>query len=204
MKDGDEQTLFEEARRGNQAAFDRLQKRLQAPMRRFLWRLLGPNPAEEDILREAFLALYMNLERLASAESLRPFLYRVLRNLSYSELHRQGRFATVSLDMDSEAGGSVLRNVPEQGPSPHEQVQWLLLYGEVEKALARLPELQRQTLLLYFEEDLTYQQIAEAMATDIGTVKSRIHYARQNLVRHLRPGVAEALGITKEKKHGNR
>jgi RNA polymerase sigma-70 factor (ECF subfamily) len=203
VTDCHEQTLFDEARAGNRAAFDRLQQRLQAPMRRFLWRLIGRSAEEEDILRDAFLALYMNLERLRSAESLRPFLFRVLRNLSYSELRRQGRFATVSLDTGGKAGGPAFPEIPDPRLSPHEQAQWLLLYGEVQKAMERLPELQRQTLILYFEEDLTYQQIAETMATDIGTVKSRIHYARQNLVRHLRPDVAEALGIHKEKPHGN-
>ncbi len=203
MTDRCEQTLFEQARAGDRAAFDRLQTLLQAPMRRFLRRLIGSSVEEEDILRNAFLALYLNLERLSTSENLRPFLFRVLRNLCYSELRRQGRFATVSLDTDVAPTGSALRNLPEQRPSPYDQIQWLLLYGEVQQAMERLPELQRQTLFLYFEEELTYQQIAEAMATDIGTVKSRIHYARQNLIRHLSPDVAEALGIHKEKKHGN-
>ena len=198
MTDRSEQALFETARAGDRAAFDSLQQQLQSPVRHFLRRLTGQNAEEEDIVRDAFLALYLNLERIPSVESLRPFLFRVLRNLCYSELRRQGRFATISL----EAGSLALQDIPEQRPSPHEQVQWRLLYGEVQKALERLPELQRQTLLLYFEEDLTYQQIAEAMATDIGTVKSRLYYARQNLLRHLKPDTAEALGIRKEKRHG--
>jgi RNA polymerase sigma-70 factor, ECF subfamily len=198
-----EHTLFEKARAGDRTAFDSLQQRLQPPVRRFLRRLIGQNAEEEDLIREAFLALYMNIERIPSVGNLRPFLFRVLRNLSYSELRRQGRFATVSLDTGGEAGAPALRDLADQSPSLHEQVQWLLLYAEVQRAMERLPELQRQTLVLYFEEDLTYQQIAEAMATDIGTVKSRIYYARQNLVRHLPPDIAEALGVHKENKHGN-
>ena len=62
----------------------------------------------------------------------------------------------------------------------------------------RLPELQRQTMILYCEEDLTYAQIAEAMTTDIGTVKSRIYYGRKNLRKLLKPEILEALGIEKE------
>jgi len=203
VTDHDEQTLFAMARAGEIGAFDCLQKQLYTPMRRFLRRLIGQNTAEEDILRDAFLALYMNLERISSIENLRPFLFRVVRNLSYYELRRQGRFATISLDTGGKADDPVVRDLPEHRPSPYEQVQWQLLYGEVQKALRRLPEIQRQTLLLYLEEDLTYQQMAEVMETDIGTIKSRIHYARQNLVRHLKPGIAEALGVRKEKKNGN-
>lgn len=200
MTDGCEQRLFEKARDGNRAAFDLLQQRLQAPVRRFLRRLIGQHTAEEDILRDAFLALYMNLERIPSVESLRPFLFRVLRNLCYSELRRQGRFATISLDTGGKAGDPVLGDLPEHRPSPHDQVQWHLLYGEVQKAMERLPELRRQTLLLYFEEDLTYQQVAEAMATDIGTVKSRLHNARKSLLRLLPPDLRDALGVSQREK----
>ena len=203
MTDDCERKLFEKARAGDRAAFDRLRELLATPVRRFVRRLIGSSDAEDDVLQDAFLALYMNLQRIPSVESLRPFLFRVIRNLCYSELRRQGRFATTSLDTGGEAGSPALRDLPEHRPSPHDQVQWLLLCGEVQKAMERLPEMQRQALILYVHEDLTYQQIAEAMATDIGTVKSRIHYARQNLRRQLTADIAEALGIHKENRHGN-
>lgn len=68
----------------------------------------------------------------------------------------------------------------------------------MQKAIDRLPEIQRQAIILYCEEDLTYAQIAEAMGTDIGTVKSRIFYGRKNLRKLLKPEILEALGIEKE------
>ena len=63
--------------------------------------------------------------------------------------------------------------------------------------MERLPEQQRQTLILYHLEDLTYDQIAQATETDIGTVKSRLYYARRNLARLLNPQTLAALGIRK-------
>jgi len=199
VTDSSEQELLEQARAGDRSAFNSLEQRLQAQMRRFIRRLIGSSREEEDILRDAFLALYLNLERISVAEGLRPFLFRVLRNLCYSELRRKGRkarFAFVSLDTD---GNTIaLRDLPEQAPPPHERVLWRLFYEKVQKAMERLPELQRQTLLLYLEEDLTYQQIAEVMSTNTSTVKSRLHEARQNLIRHLKPDIAEILGIHKE------
>jgi RNA polymerase sigma-70 factor (ECF subfamily) len=198
VPDHAEYKLLEHARSGDHAAFDRLQMALDAPVRRFVRRLIGPSDAEDDIVRGVFLALYMNLERLDRPERLRPFVFRVVRNLCYDELRRKGRFQFVSLEGDTDDADAPLHFLPDGRLPPDEVVHWALLYGEVQRAMDRLPELQRQALILYSEEDLTYAQIAEAMATDIGTVKSRIHHARKNLARRLRPEILDALGVKKE------
>lgn len=198
MSDSWEHNLFEEAKARNHTAFDRLQETLDASVRRFVRRLVGINEAEDDIVQDAFLALYMNLERLESSEHLRPFLFRVVRNRCYDTLRRQGRFRFVPLDAavdDSAVDSSFLTDRRRQ---PDEQLHWTLLYAEVQKAIDRLPEIQRQTIILYCEENLTYAQIAAAMATDIGTIKSRIFYGRKNPRKLLKPEILEALGIEKE------
>ena len=102
MSDSGEHELFEQARADNRTAFDRLQETLDAPVRRFVRRLVGISEAEDDIVQDAFLALYMNLERLESSEHLRPFLFRIVRNRCYDTLRRQGRFQFVPLDAASE------------------------------------------------------------------------------------------------------
>ena len=198
MSNSGEHELFEEAKASNRTAFDRLQEALDASVRRFVRRLVGINEAEDDIVQDAFLALYMNLERLESSEHLRPFLFRVVRNCCYDTLRRQGRFQFVPLDAasaDSIVNPSFLTDRHRQ---PDEELHWILLYSEVQKAIDRLPEIQRQAIILYCEENLTYAQIAEAMGTDIGTVKSRIYYGRKNLRKLLKPEILEALGIEKE------
>jgi RNA polymerase sigma-70 factor, ECF subfamily len=125
---------------------------------------------------------------------LRPFVYRVARNVCYDELRRQGRYDTVPLDATPDEGV----NLPAPGPGISEMVERLYLWAEVHAAMDRLPELQRQALILYSEEDLTYAEIAEVMATDIGTIRSRLFHARQGLMRRLRPEVLQAFGITTE------
>ena len=198
MSNSGEHELFEQAKANNRTAFDRLQEILDASVRRFVRRLVGISEAENDIVQDAFLALYMNLERLESSEHLRPFLFRVVRNRCYDTLRRQGRFQFVPLDVaseDSAVNPSFLTNRRQQ---PDEKLHWILLYSEVRKAIDRLPEIQRQAIILYCEENLTYAQIAKAMGTDIGTVKSRIFYGRKNLRKLLKPEILEALGIEKE------
>lgn len=199
MSEQTEYRLLERARGGERSAFEELQVALDAPARRFIRRLIGLSDMEDDIIQNAFFALYMNLDRLDTGEKLRPFLFRVLRNQCYDELRWQGRYDTVSLDEDAEDTETMaLATTPETGPD--ETTHWLLIYGEVQDAIARLPELQRQTLLLYTEVDLSYAEIADAMSVSIGTVKSRLFHARTTLLRMLRPETRVALGVGGEAK----
>ena len=73
MSDSGERELFEGARENNRTAFDRLQDILDPSVRRFVRRLVGVSEAEDDIVRDAFLALYMNLERLESQRASTTF-----------------------------------------------------------------------------------------------------------------------------------
>ena len=201
MPDSRERLLFQQVKAGDRDAFDRLQERLDAPVRRFIRRLVGHTYAEDEIIQDAFFALYLNRRRIDPIENLRPFLFRIVRNLCYDELRKPGRFQTVSLD-EKEPGDSAapLSFLPDRRPPPDEAAHWSLLYSEVQKAMEHLPEPQRQVMILRFDENLSYAQIAEATGTDIGTVKSRIHYARRNLVKILSPEIREALGIKKARK----
>lgn len=198
MSNSGEHELFEEAKASNRTAFDRLQEALEPSVRRFVRRLVGISETEDDIVQDAFLALYMNLDRLESSEHLRPFLFRVVRNRCYDTLRRRGRFQFVPWEAVSEDSTVNPSFLTDRRKQPDEQLHWKLLYSEVQKAIDRLPEIQRQAIILYCEENLTYAQIAEAMGTDIGTVKSRIFYGRKNLRNLLMPEILEALGIEKE------
>ena len=198
MSDQTEYTLLQQARDGERAAFEQLQASLERPARRFVRRLIGTSDAEDDIVQNAFFALYVNLERLDEGEKLRPFLFRVLRNQCYDELRRQGRYEMVSIDDDWGDGEDYAVVPVDQQPQPDETAHWLLLYSEVQQAINTLPELQRQTLLLYTEADLSYAEIAETMGTNIGTVKSRLYYAKKTLVNLLSPETLAALELQNE------
>ena len=195
MTDQTETMLLEVARTGDHAAFGQLQALLETPVRRFVRRLIGYSSAEDDIVQNAFLALYMNLERLDRGEKLRPFLFRVVRNQSYDELRRLGRYEVVSVDDEPAEEDTYAVTLRDQQPQPDEAAHWLLIYADVQQAISQLPEVQRQTLLLYTEGSLSYAEIAEAMNTSIGTVKSRLFYAKRNLVRLLPEGILEALEV---------
>ena len=85
------------------------------------------------------------------------------------------------------------------GRRPDEQAHWALILSQVRQEIDRLPENQRQTLILHFEEGMTYEQVGEALNIDIGTVKSRIFYGRKALRRRLGDELLNSLATGQEK-----
>lgn len=180
MQQQTEIDLLRQAQAGDIDAFGDLQTLLEAPIRRFVWRLLGTTDAEDDIVQDSLIALYLNLDRIDPPENLRPYLFRIVRNRCYDLLRKRRRGEMLSLD-DEPIEMWVSLNASSSEAGPEEVTDWLLLHLEVQRAIDRLPELQRQTLILYSEENMTYQEIAEAMNCSIGTVKSRLFYAKRAL-----------------------
>jgi RNA polymerase sigma-70 factor (ECF subfamily) len=187
-----EQELLEQARSGDHEAFADLQHELEPPIRRFVRRLIGYHEAEDDIIQTIFIALFRNMHRIDPVSNLRPYVYRMARNRCYDELRSQGRFQKISLD-DEPAEMWISFTAGEETAQSEDVAHWLLLQLEVREAIDRLPELQRQTLILYAEEEMSYVEIAEAMKCSVGTVKSRLFYAKKTLRQLVRPETLKAL-----------
>ncbi len=186
----DEPALLLLAQAGDAAAFEALQRSLVPPVARFVRRLVGEAEAD-DIVQDVFIAFYKHLGGIDPPEKLRPFVFRIARNRCYDELRRRGRFDPIP--MDDEPMTEWVSLASWDGPQPEDVTHWILLQLEVQEAMERLPEAQRQALILYAEEGLNYAEIAEIMNTTTGTVKSRVFYARRTLRRMLRPEVLEIL-----------
>jgi RNA polymerase sigma-70 factor (ECF subfamily) len=198
-------TWLAQAQAGDHAAFEALHEALLPALLRFVRRLAGDGDAE-DIVQETFMTLYLHLGQIAPPEKLRPFLYRVARNRCYDRLRRSGRFEQIEWDED-DAAPRVRLSFTQDGdaPSADDAAHWLLIQLAVKEAMERLPELQRQTLVLYAEEELSYAEIAEVMDVSIGTVKSRLFHAKRGLRRLLPPEtlaeIEEESRITEMEKH---
>lgn len=195
--------LLRRAQAGDYDAFERLYALLEPGIGRFVRRLVGHGTESEDIVQDTFLALYTHLDNIVPASRLRPYVYRIARNHCYDRLRLWGRYEEVSIDAsdgDSEAGSkreatfhAPLHLQDEFSTAPDEAAHWLLLSMEVRSAIDRLPHHQRQTLILYCEEELTYAEIAEVMEVSIGTVKSRLFHAKKTLRGLVRPEVLLAI-----------
>ncbi|MBZ0279923.1 MAG: RNA polymerase sigma factor [Anaerolineae bacterium] len=191
MQDQQEIDLLRQAQNGDMEAFGELQSLLDSPIRRFVWRLIGTHDAEDDIVQDSLIALYLNLDRISPPENLRPYLFRIVRNRCYDLLRKRRRFEHLSLDEEPVEAWVSLHT--DDGNGPEEMTDWLMLHLEVQQAINKLPELQRQTLILYSQENLAYNEIAEVMNCSIGTVKSRLFYAKKTLRQFISPETLKIL-----------
>jgi RNA polymerase sigma factor (sigma-70 family) len=145
---------------------------------RFAYRLTRRPDVAEDITQECFLALVRAPERFDAARgTMLVYLFAIARNLALKYYRRQ--HATELVDEDAEPAAIV---------DPRETLD---VGQAVATAVSGLPPLQREALVLFEYEGATLEEIAQIVAADVGTVKSRLHRARERLRRSLagyRPG----------------
>jgi RNA polymerase sigma-70 factor, ECF subfamily len=169
----DEQ-LLEEAADGNTAAFQILYERYRDPIFRFAYRLLGSVEAAEDVTHDCFLSLIKEPGRFDSTRaSLRTYLYAAARNQAAKRYQSFGRETALEELADEP------RSADRRGPMA--LVLEDELASEVEQAIASLPPLQREALILFEYQDLSLAEIAAVVGADSGTVKSRLFRAREKL-----------------------
>ena len=179
MMDRQEQNWIAAAQKGDQSAFEALvrlyEKRVYA-----LTLLMCKNPADaEEAAQEAFLAAWQGLAFFRGESSFSTWLYRLASNACVDVLRREGRHR-------SAAGPSLndeetVIDVADDAPSPHALAERAELRQQIEEALSALPEDYRQVLILREMHQRSYDEIAEILALDLGTVKSRINRGRKRL-----------------------
>jgi len=169
----DEQ-LLEQAASGNTAAFQNLYERYRDPIFRFAYRLLGSAEAAEDVAHDCFLSLIKDPGRFdPTRASLRTYLYAAARNQASKRYLALGR--ETAIDELADEPQTAERHGPIRRVLDNE------LAGEVERAIADLPPLQREALVLFEYEDLSLAEIAAVVGVDSGTVKGRLFRAREKL-----------------------
>lgn len=183
------------AQDGDEGAFEQLHASLVPGIGRFVRRLIGDGQEAEDVVQDTMMALYLNLNRIEPVEKLRPYVYRIARNRCYDILRRSQRYDEVSIDEDDDPlrVRVSFEIADDRATPPDELAHWLLLQLEVREAMDSLPELQRQTLILFADEGLTYAEIAEVMGVNIGTIKSRLFHAKRTLRARLKPETLAAI-----------
>ena len=191
--DGYEQQLLIDAQDGDMTAYEELQRILEPDIRRYVRRKIYDVYAVDDVIQETFLAFYRNLHRIDPPDNLRPYIFRIARNKCYDDLRKLERKSDdVSLD-DEPVRMRVSFTEAHHVPKPDDLTHWMLLHLEVQEAIEQLPDNQRETLQLFSEEQLTYAEIAAIMDVSIGTVKSRLYYAKKNLRGFMRPETLSVL-----------
>lgn len=150
---------------------------------RFAYRMLGNSEMAEDVVQEVFLRMARNSPRNPDGESVRRWLFVVARNLCLSHLRRSAAHREEPLDVCPE--------VPFPGLNPAEVAQMAERSKWIKDAVAQLPPAMREVVILREYEGMNYAQIAEIAGCPLGTVRSRLARAREELRKRLQPLLEE-------------
>ena len=177
----DEKAFILAAQKGDVSAFNQLVRQYQTLVYRTAFRVLGEAASAEDATQDAFVSAFKHIRGYRGG-SFKAWLLRIVTNACYDQLRVKQRRPTASLealliDPDDPAPG-VDRAAPE---SPQEFAERQELGDAIQRGLAMLPTDQRVALVLTDIEGFSYDEVAEATGTNLGTVKSRLSRARAAL-----------------------
>ena len=166
---------------GDDSAFETIFRRHRDALFRNAWRFARDEDTALDLVQEAFVRAYESLASFRAEGSLLTWLRRIMTNLAIDRTRRKS-YKVVSFDEQAQpATQSVaISNEPQRAAELHEFTDALW------EAVGQLSEAHREVFLLHAVEELSYKEIAARAGCNLGTVMSRLHYARRNLQEMLR------------------
>ena len=176
---------------GSRDAMESLVKKHQRSVTSLLYQLAPDWNDNSDLAQEVFIRVYRGIHSLRNPRTFRSWLNQIVVNLFYDELRRRPRrLPTISIDapIESENGESdLIREIPDPSLKTDERSLVQELDQVIKKAMSQLPEQFRTAIVLREIKGLSYEEIAEAIGCELGTVKSRIARARGRLQEVLSP-----------------
>lgn len=173
-----ETTLIEKAKNGDRSAYAELVRQHHQAVMNVVYRMCGDHQLAEDAAQDAFIQAWVHLASFRPGTSLRNWLYRIAVNAAIDSLRRDPKTATIEFE-------SLSMSDPQSGP------ETALLQKErrqaVQQAISMLPEASRSVLVLREYGGLSYQEISTTLDIPLGTVMSRLNYARERLREILVP-----------------
>lgn len=170
----EESGLIQRLQQGDVAALGRLFEIHKALVYRTALAITRDQRVAEDVLQECFIRLYTYAGSVDSSRPLRPWLYRATVNLSYDWASRR---PVKPLDDVLEWISSLTNPYPDPGRRAEERETTRM----VREVVDELPPLHRAVVVLFYMENLSLEEIANVLELPVGTVKSRLHYARKRL-----------------------
>lgn len=182
----EELALVDAAKRGEIAAFEELVRRYDRNVFRIAQHITQNREDAEDVVQDAFLKAYGNLNQFQGQSKFYTWLVRIAVNEALMKLRRRRPERTVSLDQDVETDeDSIPREVADWSPNPEQQYSQAELREILEKTIQGLPSSFRTVFVLRDVEGLSTEETAEALGLSIPAVKSRLLRARLQLRERL-------------------
>jgi RNA polymerase sigma factor (sigma-70 family) len=166
---------------GTTEGFERLVRENQAMVFRTLARMTGSMDRVEDLAQEVFLRLYKALPGFRGEAAVSTYLYRIAVNVAQEEWKRRRREDRPLISISEDTDWPFEERLSDSAKNPEEQLEASEIAAMAEEELRKLSEAERAVLVLYHQEEQSYEQIAAALHMPIGTVRTHLHRGRKRL-----------------------
>lgn len=181
------EVVSEAVRSKDRKEFDALVERYHKQAYNIAYRMAGNHADAEDLTQEAFIRAFRFFGQYRRELPFDSWLYKIMSNVFIDKLRRRPKAKIRSIDQPIvTSNGEVQFDVPDTSAGPEEAVLSQEMDGRIQDALSTLPESFRLTVIYADIEGFSYEEIAEATNTNIGTVRSRLHRGRRLLRNKLK------------------
>jgi RNA polymerase sigma-70 factor, ECF subfamily len=182
----DEMVLVRRARQGDLGAYDELVRRYQERIYATVYHMTANHEDANDLAQEAFIKGFQALKSFKGGSSFYTWLYRIAVNKTINFLKQRKNKAQLSLDdldFNAEHDPDLVALISDK--TPRREINLAELQEKLNAAMQKLSEPHRLVVTLHDVQGLSHEEIAEIMDCNIGTVRSRLFYARQQLQAYL-------------------
>ncbi len=187
--DVSELDLVRRCQAGDTEAFDELVTRYRTRVFSMIYNMVHSEQDAWDLAQDSFLKAWKSIKRFRGRSSFYTWIYRIVMNVTIDWLrkkHVKGAGAEFDDAIELREIDPASRTVPITEALPYETMERNEIRGRIEQAIAQLSAEQRAVILMKEIEGMQYHEIAEALGCSIGTVMSRLFYARKKLQTLLR------------------
>jgi RNA polymerase sigma-70 factor (ECF subfamily) len=179
--------LVEQVRAGTMSAFDQLVLRYRERVYSVVYNLTSNREDAADLTQDTFIKAFHSIARFKGHSSFFSWLYRIAINASLSHLrrNRMRRFFSLEKMADEDHNAELLQALVSQAAGGGKETVLKELQEKLNEALQKLSFKHRTVITLFEIDQLSHQEIADIMECSVGTVRSRLHYAKQQLQAYL-------------------
>lgn len=177
-----DELLVERAKRGDVEAFEQLVSQYEKKVYNLSYRLTGSHEDASDVAQEAFVRVYTSLPEFRGDSSFATWLFRIVHNACLDELRKRKRQRVTSIDETVMVDdGEIGRQFATESDGPEQALERVETQRAVQTAISSLDEEYRIVVMMRDIQGYSYNEIADTLGINLGTVKSRLNRARHAL-----------------------
>ena len=186
MSESDDTKLIFLALQGDKTAFSLLVLRYQPMAQQIANRMIGNEDLAQELVQDAMLQAYLSLAKLRDPKCFKSWLYGIVLNVCRNNLRRR-RIITFSLEAIIGNLGTEPLSINNKSPDPQQVVEWEEISAALSEAIKTLSDKNRLATLLFYQEQLSLQEVANRLNISVGAVKGRLYKSRHQLRKQLLP-----------------